>query len=208
MAVIANKRSTMLLYSDPGSAYSHRARYVLAEKSISVEIRDVDPSHLPEDLLELNPYNTVPTLVDRDLVLYESRIIMDYFDERFPHPPLLPVDPVSRAKSRLLLYRIDRDWYSLLADLESGLETESAKARQALRDSLSTTAPIFDIKPYFMSDEFSLVDCSVAPLLWRLPYFGIELPNDAKPLLEYAERIFEREAFHVSLSELEREMRI
>lgn len=208
MAVIANKRSTMLLYSDPASAYSHRARYVLAEKSISVEIRDVDPTHLPEDLLELNPYNTVPTLVDRDLVLYESRIIMDYFDERFPHPPLLPVDPVSRAKSRLLLYRIDHDWYSLLADLESGMETKAARARQALRDSLSTTAPIFDIKPYFMSDEFSLVDCSVAPLLWRLPYFGIELPNDARPLLGYAERIFEREAFQTSLSELEREMRI
>ncbi len=207
MAMIATKRSAMILYSDPASAFSHRARYVLAEKSISVDIHEVQPDELPGDLTELNPYNTAPTLVDRDLVLFDSRIIMDYFDERFPHPPLLPVDPVSRAKARLMLYRIDRDWYSLLEDFESGVETTVARARKTLRASLAAAAPIFEIKPFFMSDDFSLVDCSVAPLLWRLPHLRIELPDEAQPLIDYAERLFEREQFRASLSELEQEMR-
>ena len=207
MAMIATKRSAIILYSDPASPFSHRARYVLAEKGVSVDIQDIHPDELPGDLAELNPYNTAPTLVDRDLVLFDSRVIMDYFDERFPHPPLLPVDPVSRAKARLMLYRIDRDWYGLLEDLESGVETTIARARKTLRASLAVAAPIFEVKPFFMSDEFSLVDCSVAPLLWRLPHLRIKLPDEARPLIDYAERIFERKPFRASLSELEWEMR-
>ena len=206
MAVIANKRSVMTLYSDDQSPYSHRARFVLAEKSITVEIINVDPVHLPEDIMDLNPYGTVPTLVDRDLVLYESRIIMEYLDERFPHPPLLPVDPVSRARSRLFMYRVDRDWYRLM-DIILAAGDGVAKARKELTESLTATAPVFSSKPWFMNHELTLVDCSIGPLLWRLPLLGIDLPSQAKAVSEYAKRLFARDSFQSSLSELEREMR-
>lgn len=204
--VAANKRSVMTLFSDPHDPYSHRVRVVLAEKNITFEIQDIDSLNMPEKLMELNPYGTLPTLVDRDLKLYESRIIMEYLDERFPHPPLLPVDPVSRAKSRLLMYRVDHDWYSLMDTILAG-KKDAAKARKELRESLLATAPVFAAKPFFMSDEFTLVDCAIAPLLWRMPELGIEIPASAKGLYEYAARIFERESFVQSLSEAEREMR-
>lgn len=207
MGVVANKRSVMMLYADPVCPYSHRARIVLAEKGINVEVQFVDAAHLPEDVIDLNPYQTLPTLVDRDLVLYDARVIMEYLDERFPHPPLMPVDPVSRAKSRLVMYRIERDWFSLLPDLESSGEKKSAKARQMLRESLTASAEVFSAMPFFLNDEFTLVDASLAPLLWRLPKFGVELPATAKPVLQYAERIFNRSSFQDSLSEAEREMR-
>ncbi|MCF6282535.1 MAG: stringent starvation protein A [Candidatus Polarisedimenticolaceae bacterium] len=208
MAVVSNKRPVMTMYSDAQNAYSHRVRVVLAEKNITVDIVDVDPLNIPDDLMDLNPYGTLPTLVDRDLTLFESRIIMEYLDERFPHPPLLPVDPVSRAKARLFLHRVDKDWYSLADTILSGRKDPAARARKELRESLITTAPVFDAKPYFMSDEFTLVDCSLAPLLWRLPSLGIDLPMPAKKILhDYAERMFERESFQQSLSEVERELR-
>lgn len=202
----ANKRSVMTLYSDPVNPYCHRVRLVLAEKNITFEIVDIDPIDMPEELMELNPYGTLPTLVDRELKLYESRIIMEYLDERFPHPPLLPVDPVSRSTSRLLMYRVDRDWYRLMDVILSG-KKEAVKARKELRESLISTAPVFGAKPYFMSDEFTLVDCSIAPLLWRLPELGIEIPASAKGLYEYSARLFERESFVQSLTEAEQEMR-
>ena len=208
MAVASNKRPVMTLYSDAQSAYSHRVRVVLAEKNITVEITDVDPLNIPDDLMDLNPYGTLPTLVDRDLILFESRIIMEYLDERFPHPPLLPVDPVSRAKARLFLYRVDNDWYSLADTILSGRKEPAARARKELCESLITTAPVFESKPFFMSDEFTLVDCSLASLLWRLPSLGVDLPQPAKKSIqEYAERMFERDSFQQSLSEFEREMR-
>ncbi|MES9834241.1 MAG: stringent starvation protein SspA [Candidatus Thiodiazotropha sp. LLP2] len=206
MAAVANKRSVMTLYSDPTDPYCHRVRMVLAEKNITYEVEDIDPLNVPEEVMELNPYGTLPTLVDRDLKLYESRIIMEYLDERFPHPPLLPVDPVSRSTSRLLMYRVESDWYSLLDIVMSG-KKEAAKARKELRESLITTAPVFGAKPYFMSDEFSLVDCAIAPLLWRLPELGVEIPASAKGLHEYSQRLFEKESFIKSLSEAEQEMR-
>ena len=206
MAVVANKRSVMTMYSDPSSPYSHRVRLVLAEKSITVEIKDVDPLDISEDIMDLNPYGTLPTLVDRDLTLFESRIIMEYLDERFPHPPLLPVDPVSRASSRLYMHRVSKDWYTKMEEILNGGKV-ATKARKELRESLTAAAPIFTHKPYFMSDDFSLVDCSIAPMLWRLPVLGIELPAQGKPVLEYAERLFARESFQQSLSEVEREMR-
>ncbi len=207
MGVVANKRSVMMLFSDPVCPYSHRARIVLAEKGINVEVQFVDSAHLPEDVIDLNPYQTLPTLVDRDLVLYDARVIMEYLDERFPHPPLMPVDPVSRAKSRLVMYRIERDWFSLVPDLESSGEKKSAKARQMLRESLTASAEVFSAMPFFLSDEFTLVDACLAPLLWRLPKYGVELPAAGKPVLQYAERIFNRGSFQDSLSEAEREMR-
>jgi len=180
---------------------------VLTEKNISAEVIILDDHHLPEDLLDLNPYNSLPTLVDRDLVLYHSRIIMEYLNERFPHPPLMPVDPVSHARSRLFLYRIERDWYSLLDDLTGEDNSLAGTARNILRDGLMSVAPIFEQKPYFMSNEFSLVDCTLATLLWRLPMYQIELPSQAGPLLKYAERIFGREAFQASLTDEERAIR-
>ena len=206
MVVVANKRSVMTLYSDARSPYSHRVRMVLAEKNITVDIVDVDPLQLTDDVMDLNPYGTLPTLVDRDLVLYESRIIMEYLDERFPHPPLLPVDPVSRAGSRLFMYRVDRDWYSLMDIILEGGKS-ATKARKDLRDSLTATAPVFASKPFFMSDDLTLVDCSIAPLLWRLPMLGVELPAQAKGVTAYANRLFQRKSFRDSLTELERELR-
>ena len=207
MALVANRRSVMNLFSSGTCPHSHAVRMVLAEKGITVEIVDVDNNHKPEDLLDLNPYNTVPTLVDRELVLYDPHTMMEYLDERFPHPPLMPVDPVSRARTRLALFRIAQDWYELVPALESKGEKTSAKARKTLSDSLTSSAEVFAAKPFFLSDEFSLVDAKVAPILWRLMRYRIELPRQARPVQEYADRIFERESFQASLSEAEREMR-
>lgn len=204
MAVITNKRSVMTLYSSANDPYSHRARIVLAEKNVTYEINIIEPNMLPEDLIDLNPYNSVPTLVDRDLVLYDSRVIMEYLDERFPHPPLMPVDPVSRARSRLMLHRIDNDWYSLLDDLTGDNEKKQEKARGELENSLASTAPIFEAMPYFMSEEFSLVDCSIAPLLFRLEEYGVQIPAPAKSVKKYMERVFERSSFQESLTDAEK----
>jgi RNA polymerase-associated protein len=206
MAVIANRKSVMTLFSDRTDIYSHRVRLVLAEKGINVDIIYVDPATPPEDLIELNPYATVPTLVDRDLVLYDSQVIMEYLDERFPHPPLMPVDPVSRGSTRMTLKRIQRDWDSLVDVLERDSSQAAAKARKELQDSLTVIAPIFEQKPFFMGDEFSLMDCAVVPILWRLPKYGIELPPSTKALKDYADRIFKMDSFQASLSDMEREM--
>lgn len=208
MSIAANKRSSMAFFSDPNDHYCHRVRIVLAEKGITVDIIDVEPDNHPQELIEVNPYNTVPTMLDRDLVLYEPNIMMEYLDERFPHPPLLPVYPVARANSRLLAHRIQRDWCGLVDVLSNPASSASAmtKARKELRESLTGVAPVFAEMPFFMSDEFSLVDCCLAPILWRLPHFGIELPPQAKPLQDYMDRIFAREGFIGSLSAAERNM--
>lgn len=209
MAVAANKRSVMTMYSHADDMYSHQTRIVLAEKGVGVDIHLVDLANLPEDLIDLNPYGTVPTLIDRELALYEASIIIEYLDERFPHPPLMPVYPVSRGRSRLMMHRIENDWYSLakiiLADEDAN---KVEKARQELRESLLSVAPILNEAPYFMSEEFSLVDCYLAPLLWRLPVLGIELSGQgAKEMKSYMLRLFERESFQASLTEAERELR-
>lgn len=201
-----NRRSVMTLFSDPTNPYCHQVRIVLAEKSISVDIVDVCTQDLSAEVMDFNPYGTVPTLVDRDLRLYESRIIMEYLDERFPHPPLLPVDPVSRATSRLYMYRVERDWYTLMDRILEGSESEAAAARKELRESLIVISPVFAANPFFMNNEFSLVDCCVAPLLWRLPLLGIDLPARAQALSTYAKRIFTWPSFGKSLTEAEREM--
>mgnify|MGYP001823115405 FL=1 len=207
MALVANRRSVMNLFSSGLCPHSHSVRMVLAEKGITVEIVDVDVNQKPEDLLDLNPYNSVPTLVDRELVLYDPHTIMEYLDERFPHPPLMPVDPVSRARTRLALYRIQQDWYDLVPALESKGEKTSAKARKQLSDSQTSSAEVFAAKPFFLSDEFSLVDAMVVPIMWRLQKYRIELPRQARAVTDYATRMFERETFQTSLSEAEREMR-
>ena len=204
MAQMANKRLAMTLYSNDTDPYCHMVRIVLAEKGINYEVHDVDLDDTPEDLKDLNPYNEVPTLVDRDLVLYGHQVIMEYLDERFPHPPLMPVDPVSRARNRLMLRRIERDWYTLSNKIAKGEDVENT--RKELADSLLTVAPVFEQKKFFMSDDFTVMDCAIAPLLWRLQHYGVQLPSSASALITYAATVFNREAFKESLTEAEEEM--
>ena len=211
MGVVA-KHASMIFYSDGNDHYSQRVRLVLAEKGVAVEIIDVELGNLPEDLAGLNPYNSLPTLVDRDLALYESTVIMEYLDERFPHPPLLPVYPVARAQSRLYVHRIQKDLCGYVDNIVAGRSKETVidRSRKELKESLMAIVPIFSFseKPYFMSEEFTLVDCCVAPILWRLPVLGIELPpKHGKPIHEYMDRIFQRDTFQASLSEAELDMR-
>lgn len=207
MAVAVNKRSIMTLFSSPTDIFSHQVRIVLAEKGVNVDIEMVNSNNLPQDLIDLNPYRTVPTLVDRELVLYNAKIIMEYLDERFPHPSLMPVYPVARGNSRLMAYRIEQDWYSLLNKIITSPKTEADAARQQLRDELLSVAPVFAEFPYFMSEEFSLVDCYLTPLLWRLPYYQVALSGTgSKALNSYMQRLFDRDAFLASLTDAERAM--
>lgn len=205
MAIVA-KRTIMSLYSDMKDIYSHQVRIVLAEKGVNVDIHPVDVTALPEELTAVNPYGSVPTLLDRELVLFEARIIMEYLDERFPHPPLLPVYPVARAETRKMMHRIEVDWYRLVANINNGIEVELS--RQHLLESLVALEPLFGDKPFFLSEEFSLLDCVLAPLLWRLPILGIELPKSAKAIVQYMDNIFSRDSFKSSLSEVEKELRV
>lgn len=206
--VIANKRSVMTLYSDPSCPSSHSARIVLAEKGVSVDIIPVEGDHVPQDLIDLNPYHTAPTLVDRDLVLYQTNIIMEYLDERFPHPPLLPVYPVARAECRLLMYRMDRDWNAHMRTiLREGNSPAAQESRKQLTNSLMSIVPVLQDRKFLMNDDFTMVDCYLSPMLWRLNIMGIQIPPKAKSLLTYMDRLFAREAFQASLSEKECDMR-
>lgn len=204
MAVSANKRAVMTLFSGANDMYSHQVRIVLAEKGVNVDIHYVTPDNMPEDLYEVNPYGNVPTLIDRELGLYRANIINEYLDERFPHPPLMPVYPVARGRCRLMMDRIENDWYTLARKIEAGEES----AAQELKESILSIAPVFAEEPYFMSEEFSLVDCYLAPLLWRLPAWGIELDSAAaKDIKSYMLRVFERESFQASLTDAEKDIR-
>jgi RNA polymerase-associated protein len=204
------RRSSMTLFSDPTCQYSHRVRIVLAEKGVTVDIEDIEGNGVTEEILEANPYGTLPTLVDRDLALYESKVVMEYLDERFPHPPLLPVYPVARAQSRLWIHRIERDWCTLIDQIVASPDSKKAEAaRKEFRESLISVASIFADMDFFMNEEFTLVDCCLGPMLWRLPQLGIDLPSNrqVKPLLDYMDRLFARPSFEESLTDLEREIR-
>ena len=203
MSNASSKRSVMTLFSNKDDIYSHQVKIVLAEKGVAYENEEVDPYALSEDLMELNPYGSLPTLVDRDLVLFSSRIIMEYLDERFPHPPLMPVYPIARGKSRLLMLRIEQDWYPALAKAEKGNDEGRAEALKQLKEELLAVSPIFQQMPYFMSEEFSLVDCYVAPLLWKLKQFGVEFTGaGSKALKSYMDRVFSRDSFLQSVGEV------
>ena len=204
MAIIT-KRTVMSLYSNHDDIYSHQVRIVLAEKGVNVDIMPVGAEGLSEELVALNPYGSLPTLIDRELVLYDARIIMEYLDERFPHPPLLPVYPVARAETRKMMYRIEQDWYGLMSKI--GAQEDADSARQFLLESLLALEPLFADKPYFLSEEFSLLDCVLGPLLWRLPSLGVEIPSDALGLANYMDRLFKRESFQFSLTDAERQLR-
>lgn len=207
MVSIATKRSVMICFSESTSINGHRVRFVLAEKGIQHEVELVDGANPPEELLELNPYFSLPTLLDRDLVLYDPQVIIEYLDERFPHPPLMPVDPVARAHARITVQRIISDLYCFVPELEDSTERKAAKARKGLRDLLVSSIELFTLKRFFLQDEFSVMDATIAPLLWRLPMYGIELPAQARGIDEYAAQIFARPGFQASLTEDEREMR-
>ena len=205
---VVTKRSAMTFFSDARDHYSHRVRIVLAEKGVSVDVVDVDPDNIPAELSEINPYSSLPTLVDRDLVIYETRVMMEYLDERFPHPPLLPVYPVARAEIRQFMFRVESDWCPWVDAIVRGGRS-IAEAQRDLKDNLTAIAPIFSEKPFFMSEEFTLVDCCLAPILWRSKLLGLEIPTtrQTQPLHEYMQRIFTRDSFLASLTEKEKEMR-
>ncbi len=206
MAVMNNKRSNMILYVDKHDINCHRIKIVVAEKSVPADIIEVNPTALPEDLLKMNPYGTLPTLIDRDLVLYEPSIIAEYLDERFPHPPLLPVYPIARAKTRLMMLRIEKEWYGLIKIILTNKNSEDVtNAQKLLHDSIVGFAPVFASMPFFLSEEFSLLDCCVAPLLYQLPRLGVALPPQAKAIHQYLIKMSERPSFKASLSTTERE---
>ena len=207
MAITSRGRSVMALYTSSSSLDCHRVRFVLAIKGINVEIIyvDTDPA-AANDLADLNPYNETPTLVDRDLVLYGAGVITEYLDERYPHPPLMPVDPVSRASLRLVRYRIMRDWYTLARQIETAVGRRADKPRKQLKESLTAANDLFSVNTYLMHEELSLVDCTLAPLLWRLPVYKITLTKQAQAIQDYAERVFAKEAFRTSLTDVEREI--
>ncbi|TAK71937.1 MAG: stringent starvation protein A [Gammaproteobacteria bacterium] len=208
MAIVANKRSVMTLYSGALDILSHRVRIVLAEKGVSYEVVNIETRGKPEELLEINPYGSVPTLVDRELVLYEPNIITEYLDERFPHPPLMPVYPVARAKARLIIYRFDREWVPLIRKLETGkTAADTRAAAKELSVFLAQLLPLFNSSSYFLGDEFTLVDCCFAPVFWRLPAWGITLsPAETKAFTKYTNRVFQRDSFQASLTEAEQEL--
>ena len=204
MTLLANRRSAILLFSLSNCLESHRTRIVIKEKEISAEIHEVDLDNIPEEVKILSPYDEYPSLVDRELVLQNSRVIIEYLDERFPHPPLLPVDPISRAKFRLALNEIEHNWYSKYAEAYND-EVLDDKFVTEIKNYFLEIAPLIKRK-FFMSDDFGLVDCSIAPLLWRLKSLDFDLAENNKVIGDYSERIFEREAFQDSLTETEKEL--
>ena len=199
----------MVLFSGSTCPFSHRCRFVLNEKACDFEIQDVDLFNKPPEIDAMNPYGDVPILVERDLTLYNPNIINEYIDERFPHPQLMPADPIQRARARLFLYTFERELFSFVRVLENRDETEKRKAiaRNQIREQLMQLSPIFAKNKFLMGDEFTMLDVMMAPLLWRLGYYGIDLPKSAAPLLKYAESIFARPAFIASMTPSEKVMR-
>ena len=208
MTSVANRRSMMGLYSGNTCLRSHQVRIVLAEKGILTEINNIDGSDVPEDLMALNPYVSLPTLIDRELILYDSRVIVEYLDERYPHPPLMPVSPVDRAKLRLGLTTLERDIVepAVSLDLVLGTRVENSH-RKKLKSLLMSSSDLFGVQQFFLSDDFTIVDCVIAPILWRLDLFGIELTDNQQSISKYMERVFSRKSFKESLTEDEEEMR-
>jgi RNA polymerase-associated protein len=197
----------MTLYSGTTDPFSQRCRNVLYEKGMDFQIIDVDMYNKPEDLAVMNPYNQVPVLVERDLILYESNIINEYIDDRFPHPQLMPADPVMRARARLFLFRFEKELFAHIDAIEKGNQKTADKARGVIRDNLAQIAPVFTKQKHMLGEEFSMLDVAIAPLLWRLDHYDIQMPKQTAPLMKYAERLFSRPAFIESLTPSEKVMR-
>jgi RNA polymerase-associated protein len=206
-ATAVRARTVLTLFSGKDDIDSHRVRLVLAAKAVVHDLVVVDPAKPPEDLIELNPYNSVPTLADRELSLYDVDVISEYLDERYPHPPLLPVDPLSRARVRLAVRRVERDWLSQIEAIQTGTKAVAEAARKRIRDGLVATVPAFKVSKFFLNPEMSLADCALAPLIWRLPALAVTLPKDAQPVIDYGERIFRNPAFTRSMTDVEKALR-
>jgi len=200
-------RAMMTLYSGTTDPFSQRCRFVLFEKGMDFQVIDVDMFNKPEDLAVINPHNKVPVLVERDLVLYEANIINEYIDERFPHPQLMPADPAMRARARLFLHRFENELFCHIDAIEHGQQKVADKARQTVRDNLTQISVLFAKQKYMLGDEFSMLDVSIAPLLWRLNHYGIQLGKEAAPLMKYAERLFSRPAYIEAMTPAEKAMR-
>ena len=209
MTNVSNRRSMMGLFSGNTCIRSHQVRFVLREKGITTDIQNVDGKKVPEDLIALNPYASIPTLTDRELVIYDSGVIIEYLDERYPHPPLMPVSPVDRAKIRLALVSLEADIVSASIELDSALGSRNENSvRKKLKSMLNASLDLFSANKYFLNDELTVIDCVLAPILWRLEYFGISLGKEHKAITDYMERVFSRETFQNSLSEDEEEMHL
>ena len=209
MTNVSNRRSMMGLFSGNTCIRSHQVRIVLREKGITTDIQNVDGKKVPEDLIALNPYASIPTLTDRELVIYDSGVIIEYLDERYPHPPLMPVSPVDRAKIRLALVSLEADIVSTAIELDAALGSRNENSlRKKLKSMLNSSLDLFSVNKYFLNDELTVIDCVLAPILWRLEYFGISLGKEHKAVTDYMERVFSRETFQNSLSEDEEEMHL
>ncbi|MFT3806012.1 glutathione S-transferase N-terminal domain-containing protein [Arenimonas sp.] len=207
MAASPRMRNALTLFSAPDCVVCHRVRLVLAAKGVSYELVPVDPAKPPEDLLDLNPYHSVPTLVDRDLVLYSASVVSEYLDERYPHPPLMPVDPLSRARLRLAMLQIEKNWVPQVQAIQSGNKVQAEAGRKALRELLLGSLPLFKAAKFFLNPEMSLADCAMAPIIYRLPSLGVVLPKEAKLIEDYGMRIFRNPGFARSLTPEERQLR-
>ncbi|HPF72694.1 MAG: glutathione S-transferase N-terminal domain-containing protein [Rhodanobacteraceae bacterium] len=207
MATNPRMRNALTLFSARDCVLSHRVRLVLAAKGVSYDLIPVDPTDPPEDLIDLNPYHTVPTLVDRDLVLYSASVVTEYIDERYPHPPLMPVDPLSRARLRLAMLRLEHDWVPHVQAVQYGTRTQADAGRKRLKELLLSSLPLFKAFKFFLNPEMSLADCALAPIIWRLPSLGIKLDRDMKLIEDYGQRIFNNPGFARSLTAEERALR-
>ena len=207
MAVSVRMRNTLTLFSSTDDVLCHRVRLVLAAKGVSYDMVPVDPQAPPEDLIDLNPYHSVPTLVERDLVLYAASVVSEYLDERYPHPPLMPVDPLSRARLRLAMLRIEHDWVPLVQAIQLGSKAQAESARKRLKELLTASVPLFKASKFFLNPEMSLADCAMAPIVWRLDALGIGLPKDGKAIEDYGNRIFRNPGFVRSLTDQEKKLR-
>ncbi|GAA0889516.1 glutathione S-transferase N-terminal domain-containing protein [Rhodanobacter soli] len=206
MVPSARSRSVLTLYTTADDVQCHRARLVLAAKGVSYERVLVDPARPPEDLVDLNPYASTPTLVDRDLTLFDTSVVCEYLDERYPHPPLMPIDPQSRARLRVAAVRIEKDWLTEVDIIRAGGRPADA-ARKRLRGHLLSSVPLFKAAKFFLNPEMSLADCLVAPVIWRLPWLGVELGREGKPVIDYGERLFHSQGFARSMTDQEKAMR-
>ncbi len=204
---LLDRQFTLKLYSAPSCPQCHRVRFLLAEKDLDYETIIVDGNNKPPELAEVNPYNSVPTLVDRDITVYEPRIILEYVDERYPHPPMMPPDPIARANFRMAMYHLEHDWYNQVKKLSSPSKRIANTAKKVMQEMLVANADTFKANRFFWDEEISILDCSIAPILWRLSSLDIDMPQkNSSPIRQYARRIFNRPAFRKSLTEVEAEI--
>ena len=207
MAASSRMRNTLTLFTARDCVVCHRVRLVLAAKGVTYDSVMVDPAKPPEDLIEVNPYQSVPTLVERDLVLYAASVVSEYLDERYPHPPLMPVDPLSRARLRLAMLRLEHDWVPQVQAIQSGSKAQAEAGRKRLKELLAASLPLFKVSKFFLNTEMSLADCALAPIIWRLPTLGVALPKDGKLIDDYGARIFRSPGFARSMTAEERLLR-